>query len=498
MSPNLLIALIVLPLVGALIAWAGDVIGYRLGRNRQSLFGLRPRMTARVVAVAVGAALPLAGLGFAMAVSQDARDALLRIRQLREQAETLSVRNANLSAKIERAEKDARDARLEAEDATARRDEASAQLSSTRGALGASQAALSRTRASLQSARQGLQATRRNLSGTKKNLDAARASLKGAREALEDARRRLSTTQGDLSSVRADLDQTRRELDAVSTELGSVSKELMSSQAEVHKIQGLRREIALAEEHLVELDTQLAEARETVERYRREREAVMDQQVAYEPGAELVRGIVESRWAPEQLEAIIRELISYASQAAASHGIAPGPSGRSVEVVFPLPPGRAHTTEADIVQEVVSRISQADEPAYVVIVKAWDGAFDRQAEPMTVELWTAPNKVIFRPGETVFSTVIDGSLSRGHVFRGLWQTARQVRNIAADRGMLPIPQTGHYLEIPAEELLDALDEILKIGAPTRVNVVVETEARVAQRTDDPMLVRLDVAKVNGE
>ncbi|MCD6350736.1 MAG: DUF3084 domain-containing protein, partial [Armatimonadetes bacterium] len=51
--------LIVLPVLGALIAWLGDVIGYRLGRSRRSLFGLRPRTTARVVGVVVGAALPL-------------------------------------------------------------------------------------------------------------------------------------------------------------------------------------------------------------------------------------------------------------------------------------------------------------------------------------------------------------------------------------------------------------------------------------------------------
>ena len=48
---------VILAIVGGAIAWLGDVVGARLGKKRSSLFCLRPRQTARLVAVAIGAAL---------------------------------------------------------------------------------------------------------------------------------------------------------------------------------------------------------------------------------------------------------------------------------------------------------------------------------------------------------------------------------------------------------------------------------------------------------
>ena len=59
MSTYTILALVILRILGGIIAWVGDVLGYRLGKSRRSLFGLRPRSTARLVAVSVGVALPL-------------------------------------------------------------------------------------------------------------------------------------------------------------------------------------------------------------------------------------------------------------------------------------------------------------------------------------------------------------------------------------------------------------------------------------------------------
>ncbi len=469
MSPNLIVALVVLPLAGALIAWAGDVIGYRLGKSRRSMFGLRPRTTATLVGVLLGAALPLAGLLFAMAVSQDARDALLRIDQLRDQADTLATRNANLNLKTARAEDDAQKARKQARAAEGERKRALTRLAATGKTLA--------------TARTGLQSARGKLQQTRRDLTVARQGLGTAQGELSQARDLLASASQELDRVGLDLRQTEDDLKRTSSKLESAS-------AEMHKITNLRREIELAQEYRDDLQTDLARTEEELARYKRERVAVVEQQVAFEPDDELVRGIVESGWSSEQLEAILEELLNYASTAAASHGIAPGPNGRSLRVVSPLPPDvpLGELTEANVIAEVGHQIARGDAPTYVVIVRAWDGAFEHQAQPMTAQLWVAPNKVVFDAGETILSTIIDGGLPRDHVFRELWQTARDVRRIAGDRGMLPSPKSGHYVEVPANELLDAMDTILELGRPARVRIVVEQEARVAQPEDAPMEV----------
>jgi len=114
-SAYTIIGLIVLVVTGGVIAWLGDIIGYRLGKRRSSLFGLRPRTTARVVGIAVGAALPLIGLAVAALGSSYVQDALFNIQHLRDQQQRLSIQVAELHGDATRARGEADQARQEAE-----------------------------------------------------------------------------------------------------------------------------------------------------------------------------------------------------------------------------------------------------------------------------------------------------------------------------------------------------------------------------------------------
>ena len=49
----------VLVVASGLIAWAGNAVGRRVGKNRLSLFGLRPRTTAQIVSVVTGVLINL-------------------------------------------------------------------------------------------------------------------------------------------------------------------------------------------------------------------------------------------------------------------------------------------------------------------------------------------------------------------------------------------------------------------------------------------------------
>lgn len=516
LSPNLIIALVVLPLVGALIAWAGDVIGYRLGRSRRSLFGLRPRATARLVGALVGAVLPLAGLAFAMAVSQDARDAILRIRQLRQETITLARDKETLTAERSAALRQARSADAE-------RMKAEERLASTQQALQENRAVLGTVRASLTDAKARLATARGDLSRARSDLTKARGDLAKAQGDLAKAQGDLTKAQGDLTKARsdlakaeedlgkaredleqaqADLTRAREDLSATEEDLAAAEKQMQSLQAELENLAALERSIAAAQEHLGTLETELArhqdrlaETRYALDRYRIAARAIIEQEVAFEPGDEIIRAIVEADRTVDQLEAILEELLNFAGAAAMRHGIAVGPTGRAVRIVGPVPPEAMLTriSESDILREVARRISAGDAPTYVVIIRAWGRVFANQAEPMTAEFWVAPNRVVFHAGEVILTADIDGSLPRAHVFRDLWQTMTDTRRIAANRGMLPSPKTGRYGEVPAEELLGALDRILDIGAPATVRMIVVNDTRVAQPEETPMMLRLTVS-----
>ena len=71
--------IIVLMLVSGAIAYVGDAIGTAVGKKRLSVFGLRPRWTALVVAVATGFLITLFTLTVSAVLSEDVRIALFSL-----------------------------------------------------------------------------------------------------------------------------------------------------------------------------------------------------------------------------------------------------------------------------------------------------------------------------------------------------------------------------------------------------------------------------------
>ncbi len=71
----------VLLLASGLIAYVGNAVGRRVGKQRLSLWGLRPRTTAHIVTVLTGMLIHLLTVGVLLGTSQEARTALFQLRQ---------------------------------------------------------------------------------------------------------------------------------------------------------------------------------------------------------------------------------------------------------------------------------------------------------------------------------------------------------------------------------------------------------------------------------
>ena len=99
------IALIIgITLVAGLIAYVGDRVGHQVGRKRMTLFGLRPKYTSTIVAVATGMTIALVATIVTLSTSPYARAAFFhlseinnRVNLLQAQADDLErVRNSNI------------------------------------------------------------------------------------------------------------------------------------------------------------------------------------------------------------------------------------------------------------------------------------------------------------------------------------------------------------------------------------------------------------------
>ncbi|MDR5682948.1 MAG: DUF3084 domain-containing protein [Armatimonadota bacterium] len=71
----------ILLVVSGLIAFVGNLVGRRAGKQRLSLFGLRPRTTAQIVTVLAGILINVVTVGAVLAFSRDARIALFELRE---------------------------------------------------------------------------------------------------------------------------------------------------------------------------------------------------------------------------------------------------------------------------------------------------------------------------------------------------------------------------------------------------------------------------------
>jgi hypothetical protein len=87
-APRILIAMdvgtLLIPMllvVSGVIAYVGNVVGRKIGKQRLSLFGLRPRTTAQIITVISGVVVNLVTLGAILTFSSDARVALFNLRE---------------------------------------------------------------------------------------------------------------------------------------------------------------------------------------------------------------------------------------------------------------------------------------------------------------------------------------------------------------------------------------------------------------------------------
>ena len=101
-----MIYIIILVLISGLIAYIGDVLGTYVGKKRLTVFGLRPRITALVVAISTGILITLLTLGVMTILSEDVRTALFYMNALRQDLETLQNETKSLEQVKSRLEKD--------------------------------------------------------------------------------------------------------------------------------------------------------------------------------------------------------------------------------------------------------------------------------------------------------------------------------------------------------------------------------------------------------
>ena len=90
------VMLIVLSVMGGIIAYLGDKIGSRVGKQKIKLFGLRPKYTSILVTILTGISIAVITLGVMSILSENVRIALFGMHQLQMQKAQLGAQRDEL------------------------------------------------------------------------------------------------------------------------------------------------------------------------------------------------------------------------------------------------------------------------------------------------------------------------------------------------------------------------------------------------------------------
>lgn len=491
-----IVVFVALGVLGAIIAYLADLTGAWLGKRRSTIFGLRPRQSARLFVAIIGGILPLLGLLVAVVGSDYARmavfelnDLLIRQEQLQEDIGQLEEEVAKHEREAAAAEERAQEAETRAEELVEIREEQRSLIAGLTGRTEELQARAGDLQERVQSLTDLRETLQADLQGARRDLEEAEAALARSEQDLSITEEQRERLQKDVQDLRARVDNRVNQLATVNRELEQVQRHLEPTR---HELEARLREIA-------EKEHQMAEIEEQIEDIQRRQELFSERRALFEPGDELIRVVVRADETQDQMESELFEMLHLASAVAERQRVPRGASGRSVVVVAPVPEWAVarDVPERVIVRDVATKLRTGDADEWVVMVRAFRRYFPGDRAQVAVQFEARPNRLCFSQGEVIDEFVISSDATILQAFERLWlrianQPTSHVRAAAMSRDMLPHPTTGNYGSIELADLFRAAEEI---GSGTGV-MRVQVKAATDTYTRGPLLLEIEVTQVD--
>ena len=394
--------IVILILLGGFIAYLGDRVGMRVGRQRLTLFGLRPKHTSVIITIATGILIVAASLAVLSIASEEVRTALFRMREIQEALATTRLQYEGVVEELAR-----------------------------------QRAELERTQAQRDAATQELAVVEERLQRIGAEYEQAVAALQEAQENLEFTQQRVSNLQ-------------------------QIGEEL---QRRIEEMQG---RIAEMEAEIEVLETQIRAANLQLD-------IVRGGELAFQAGDIVLAEVIEGGAPQPEIEEKLLALLERADLLAVQRGARL--PGAQPPTALQLPDG---------VFEGAARILAGSSQRWVVrVVSLYNTTV---GEPLTVDIALVEEQLIYRQGETIAETVVEGRAS-GLVRDELIRLLQSVFDAAIARGMLT-DEDGFVSEgVSLQEFVDTISRVEQMGGPARVKAVATEDT---YNTQWPLRIRLEV------
>ena len=448
--------LILVSLIGGLIAIFADNLGRTLGKKRLSLMKLRPRKTAQVITFVAGAVIPLLSIGAVMWLSEgvrrwfvegprviDERDrALGDIKRLsleinqnenriKDQTRNITQKERELGSvgeRLAKAQETLKNYSDQIASLTSQVKRASARLASLQGQV-------QRLTVDYQAVHGRLLRTQEDLKGKEQERENLEKSFQLLTANIKERDDYAHDLQEEIEKLESDKRQASGEIERLKGQMSTLELQNASAQAQYEKDLGAKqRELELA---ALELDRRRGELRQAEEQL----QAVRDiwgnsrtQDFAFRIGEEVARITVPAGMNRQDAQNQLTRLLRTARSEAENHG-AKGRTGTpAAGIVERFVDGKLLTSDMQQ-QRIVDRLTGLSDPLVLVATSSLN-AF--KGEPVSLEIQSFRNGLIFEQGELVAETRIDGDRSEEVLLDQIEEfLEKSIQAKANESGMVP-------------------------------------------------------------
>lgn len=493
-SPQILLLFIAM---GGLIAYLGDWLGRKMGKKRLRIGRLRPRHTATFFTVLMGMLIPLATTYGIVTQSAAVRQWIIEgpeLARAKERMETEIEDNEIALAKLGN----------DAEASKAQLAKVEEMRSSAAEARDTAVRERNEERGKLEVARKEISTAEQRERQIKARVESLRENERVLTASVSDLRGELSTSERNLESSRKEATRLYDETEGLKQNSVELTQQIQSLETEKDELTSradqARRDAKAAEaevqrnfDRIVDLRGTIAELEGTLEGAAEGIEAVRTSSVVYRKDEELSRLAIPAGLTRDQARAAIDEVAKVADVAAKERGVRPDESGRAaaLETRFRrLPDGSILTITVEDQKTAFINEIAANELELVLIATSFYNYFSRDETFVPLNLDLYPNRLVFRDGELVAETVIDGSMDEEQILNEIILFLRtKVRSRAEDSGMIPVQgQDVSIGEITYVQMTDLVRRIKQRAGPAKV----VAEASRATKSAESLLLRFKV------
>ncbi len=482
-------------LAGALIAFVADNLGRHLGKNRKSLFGLRPRHTATLLTTGAGFLVPLLTVFLVTVASRDLRTILVEGTNLIKRRDLAEQQAAQSTADLEKTTQRLTSVQKQAEAETKKAAAAEKLSRASEQRLSTATKELENRRTEVKQLLTQASTLRETLAGLRRSLDTSKRSLDQSRRQLRESQAKnasLVKESKDLDSrikyINSELERSYEQARTLDQELQQKEKLLGELSTKIEQLEG-ERVIATQELERVarQFGAELERVKLDLDQKRSELDGLnvaakeLEQgllltrmvNIIFARNEEVARVLVPARVTPEQARGYVANALRDAAAVAEARG-ARG-KGTSRAAAF-LDINEAVTAESQR-EELARQITNQPEPKLIILTALWNSF---EGETTGVRGTVFDNRLIYREGDLITEIRVDGSATDDTVLGTLRRlvTVNLADKIRRD-GVIPVAGSNQAGEVTLEELLRLTREVRAEDRQIRVQILARQEIRAA-------------------